>query len=43
VNVEAAQAARNDVQRAESGMVQALAGAARLYWKDAPEFEQLAL
>ncbi|MDO9570658.1 MAG: AAA-like domain-containing protein [Hydrogenophaga sp.] len=43
VNIEAAQAARNDVQRAESGMVQALAGAARLYWKDAPEFEQLAL
>lgn len=43
VNVEAAQAARNDVQQAESGMVQALAGAARLYWKDAPEFEQLAL
>jgi hypothetical protein len=34
VNIEAAQAARNDVQRAESGMVQALASAAHLYWKD---------
>ncbi len=42
VNIEAAQAARNDVVQAESGMVQALASAARLYWKD-PVAETAAL
>jgi hypothetical protein len=42
VNIEAAQAARNDVVQAESGMVQALASAARLYWKD-PVAEKVAL
>ncbi len=43
VNVEAAQAARNDVLMASSAIVQALAGSARLYWKDFPQAEQLAL
>jgi len=43
VNIEAAQAMRNDVLAAGAGMVQALASAARLYWKDFPAAEQLAL
>ncbi|MCF8169184.1 MAG: AAA-like domain-containing protein [Rhodoferax sp.] len=43
VNIEAAQAARNDVLMAAAAMAQALAGSARLYWKDFPQAEQLAL
>jgi hypothetical protein len=43
VNIEAAQAARNDVLMASAAMAQALAGSARLYWKDFPQAEQLAL
>ena len=42
-NVEAAQAMRNDVLATGASMVQALAGAARLYWKDFPAAEQIAL
>ncbi|MBK9443649.1 MAG: AAA-like domain-containing protein [Comamonadaceae bacterium] len=43
INIEAAQAARSDVLMASSAMVQALAGAARLYWKDFHSWSQIAL
>jgi len=43
VNIEAAQAAHSDVLMASGAIVQALAGAARLYWKDFSQAEQIAL
>lgn len=42
VNIEAAQAARNDAVAATASMVQALEGAADLYWTDWPEAASLA-
>jgi len=43
VNIEAAQAVRNDVLAAGASIVQELAGAAHQFWKNWPQAEQTAL